>query len=192
MVPPGLTMISVSQRAWSAASSASMPRYYFDLGEAKKYLEKGETPWTPAVSVVVALDVALDMIEAEGYPAIFARHAACAAAARAGLAAMGFRPVAEPEHASDTVTAAWLPQDTDWQSLNRELLRRGLVLAGGQGQLAGQIIRVGHLGAVTHADIVRAIEIIEAGALAIGLPVEPGAGPRAARATQREAVPAPA
>ena len=169
-----------------------MPRYYFDLAEAKKYLDKGETPWTPAVSVVVALDVALDMIEAEGYPAIFARHAACGAAARAGLAAMGFEPVAEPEHASDTVTAAWLPTGADWASLNREMLRRNLVVAGGQGQMAGRILRVGHLGAVTPDDIVRAIEIIEQSALASGLSVEPGAGPRAARAMTAEAVPTPA
>ena len=124
MVPPGLAMVSVSARAWDAASQAGMPRYYFDLAQAKKYLDKGETPWTPAISVVVALDVALDMIEAEGYPAIFARHATCGAAARAGLSAMGFEPVAEPQHASDTVTAAWLPQGTDWATLNREMLRR--------------------------------------------------------------------
>ena len=195
MVPPGLAMISVSARAWSAASQASMPRYYFDLGEAKSYLDKGETPWTPAVSVVVALDVALEMIETEGYPQIFARHAACAAAARAGLAAMGFAPVAEPEHASDTVTAAWLPRDVEWSTLNRELLSRRLVLAGGQGQLAGQILRIGHLGAVTPADIVRAIEIIEQGALAIGLPIDVGAGPREAQLAgmlRPEAVPTPA
>jgi aspartate aminotransferase-like enzyme len=192
MVPPGLAMISVSPRAWDAASQAGMPRYYFDLAEAKKYLDKGETPWTPAVSVVVALDVALDMIEAEGYPAIFARHSACAAAARAGLAAMGFEPVAEPEHASDTVTAAWLPPGADWATLNREMLRRNLVVAGGQGQMAGRILRVGHLGAVTPDDIVRAIEIIEESALASGLAVEPGRGPRAARAVTAEAVPTPA
>jgi len=189
MVPPGLAMVSVSSRAWDAASQAGMPRYYFDLEQAKKYLDKGETPWTPAISVVVALDVALDMIEAEGYPAIFARHATCGAAARAGLSAMGFEPVAEPQHASDTVTAAWLPEGTDWSTLNREMLRRNLVVAGGQGQMSGRILRLGHLGAVTHDDIVRAIEIIEESALAIGMPVEAGAGPQAARAASAEAVP---
>ena len=102
---------------------------------------------------------------------------------------MGFEPVAEPEHASDTVTAAWLPASADWATLNREMLLRNLVVAGGQGQMAGRILRLGHLGAVAHEDIVRAIEIIEESALAIGLPVEPGAGPRAARAVTAEAVP---
>jgi aspartate aminotransferase-like enzyme len=188
MVPPGLAMISVSQRAWAALAAASMPRYYFDLDQARQYLAKGETPWTPAVSVVVALDVALGMIEAEGYPQVFARHAACGAAARAGLSAMGFTPVAEPEHASDTVTAAWLPAGVDWAALNKEMLSRGLVAAGGQGQMAGKIVRLGHLGAVTPGDIVRAIETIEQSLVAIGATVDQGAGPNAARAGRREAV----
>jgi len=192
MVPPGLTMISVSSRAWTAARRASMPRYYFDLDAAKRYLEKGETPWTPAISVVVALDVALDMLEAEGYPRIFERHAECGAAARAGLAAMGFEPVAEPEHASDTVTAAWLPEGADWPTLNRELKSRGLVVAGGQGKMSGRILRLGHLGDVTLEDVLSAIDIIEQGAVAAGLNVEAGAGPRAARAARQEAVAAPA
>jgi aspartate aminotransferase-like enzyme len=192
MVPPGLAMVSVSDRAWAAAATAKMPRYYFDLAIAKKYLEKGETPWTPAISVCVALDVALDMLEAEGYPAIFARHSACASAARAGLEAMGFHALAEPEHASDTVTAAWLPEGVEWADLNREMKARGLVVAGGQGKLTGKIMRIGHLGAVTHDDIVRAIEVIEEAAIAVGLPIERGAGPRAARALGAEAVPTPA
>ena len=198
MVPPGLAMISVSERAWAAAATARTPRYYFDLGEAKRYLARGETPWTPAISVVVALDVALDMLEAEGYPAVFARHAACASAAREGLEALGFRLLADPAHASDTVTAAWLPEEIEWASLNRELKARGLVLAGGQGKLAGRILRIGHLGAVVPPDVVAAIEIIEDAAVALGMPIERGAGPRAAEAAvsraqpQDEAIPTPA
>jgi aspartate aminotransferase-like enzyme len=192
MVPPGLTMVSVSPRAWAVAANARMPRYYFDLAIAKRYLDKGETPWTPAISVVVALDVALDMLEAEGYPQIFARHTACASAARAGLEAMGFKLLADPVHASDTVTAAWVPDGLDWPAFNRAMRDRGLVLAGGQGKLTGKIMRIGHLGAVTTDDIVRAIEIIEAAAIELGLPLESGAGPRAARALGAEALPTPA
>ncbi len=199
MVPPGLAMVSVSERAWAAAEQARMPRYYFDLAEARDYLARGETPWTPAVGVVVALDVALDMLEAEGYPQVFARHAACAAAARAGLAAMGFQLLAEAGHASDTVTAAWLPDGVEWASLNRELRARGLVVAGGQGKMSGRIMRIGHLGAVTPAEVVRAIEIVEEAARALGLPIEHGVGARAAEAGAQgvtshtlEAVPATA
>ena len=91
MSPPGLAMISVSERAWSAAAEAKMPRFYFDLAKARKSLATGETPWTPAVGVLFAMDVALEMLEDEGYDRIFARHAACAAAAQAGLQAARLR-----------------------------------------------------------------------------------------------------
>lgn len=189
MVPPGVAMVSLSERARAATASARMPRFYFDLEEARRFQAKGETPWTPAIGILFALDVALAMLEAEGYPAIFARHAACGAAARAGLQALGFRLLAEPEHASDTVTAAWVPDGVEWSTLNRELLARGLVLAGGQGKLAGKILRVGHLGRVTPADVAAAIEIIEDGARAVGLPVEQGAGRRAVEDAATERVP---
>ena len=182
MVPPGLAMIAVSPRARDAWPNARMARHYFDLEQARRYADKGETPWTPAVSVLFQLDVALALLEAEGYDQIFARHAACGAAARAGLGALGFRLLAQPAHASDTVTSAWLPEGVEWSAFNKELLGRGLVLAGGQGKLAGRILRVGHLGAVAPADIVAAVEIIEQGCLALGLPVEAGAGGRAAAA----------
>jgi aspartate aminotransferase-like enzyme len=192
MVPPGLAMVSVSERAWQAAEQASMPRFYFDLVEARRFLGKGETPWTPAVSVLLQLDVALDLLESEGWEQVFARHAACGSAARAGLSAMGFKLLAEPEHASNTVTAAWLPENVEWSTLNRMLLERRLVLAGGQGKLAGQILRIGHLGAVSVADVVSAIETIEEALLELSQPISAGAGPQAAREAGREAVPTPA
>jgi aspartate aminotransferase-like enzyme len=192
MVPPGLAMVSVAERAWQAAEQAQMPRFYFDLAEGRRFLDKGETPWTPAVSVLLQLDVALGLLEDEGYPQIFARHAACGAAARAGLSAMGFALLADPRYASNTVTAAWLPAGVEWSNLNRQLLDRGLVLAGGQGKLAGRILRIGHLGSVTPADVVTAIDIIEQAAIGLGLPVEEGAGPRAAREARQGAVPTPA
>lgn len=174
MVPPGLAMVSVSPRAWSAAERASMPRFYFDLAAHRDSAARGETPWTPAVGVCFALDVALQMIEREGYPAVFARHAACGAAARAGLAALGFRLFADPAHASDTVTAAVLPDGLTWANLNPALRARGLVVAGGQGALSGQIFRLGHLGAVTVNEVLAAIEIIEATVVELGWPLERG------------------
>jgi aspartate aminotransferase-like enzyme len=180
MVPPGLAMVSVSERAWAASDRAEMPRFYFDLREHQKGLAKGETPWTPAVGVAFALDVALELMEREGYAQIFARHAACGAATRAGVAALGFELFADPGHASDTVTAVRVPQGVDWPAFNRELRGRGLVLAGGQAQLSGQIFRIGHLGSVTVNEIVAALEILEEGAAAIGLKVEPGAAVAAA------------
>ena len=110
MSQPGIAMVSVSERAWKANETAHMPRFYFDLAKARKMYATGETPWTPAVGVLYGLDVALEMLEKETYPEVFARHAACADAARAGLTALGFKLFADPAHASQTVTAAWLPE----------------------------------------------------------------------------------
>jgi len=172
MVPPGLAMVSVSPRAWAAAEQALMPRVYFDLRAARTSAANGETPWTPAVGIAFALDVALVLMEAEGYAAIHARHRACGAAARAGLAALGFAPFAEPDYASNTVTAALLPDGLAWSDLNAALKTRGLVLAGGQGKMVGHILRMGHLGFVTVDDVVVALSIIEAALIALGRPVE--------------------
>jgi aspartate aminotransferase-like enzyme len=174
MVPPGLTMLAVSPSAWEAAERATMPRFYFDLKAHLDAAAKGSTPWTPPVSVCFQLDVALGLIEAEGYPAVFARHAACGAATRAGLVALGFRLFADPAHASDTVTAALVPDDLDWKSFNADLRRRGLTLAGGQGKLTGQVFRVGHLGHVTVDDILEALDILEEALVATGRPVDRG------------------
>jgi aspartate aminotransferase-like enzyme len=160
MSPPGIAMISVSQRAWSANEQATMPRFYFDLAKARKSLATGETPWTPAVGVLFAMDVALEMLADEGYDHVFARHAACAAAAQTGLTDLGFKLFADPAHASQTVTAAWLPEGVEWAALNKAMRARGLVVAGGQDRLAGQILRVGHLGDVDKAHVEAALGVI--------------------------------
>ncbi|MCJ7769237.1 MAG: alanine--glyoxylate aminotransferase family protein, partial [Dehalococcoidales bacterium] len=89
MVPPGLTMVSVSNQAWQANAEATMPRFYWDFAKAKSYLEKGQTPWTPTVSVLFALDVALDMIIKEGIDNIIARQARIAQMTRDGVKALG-------------------------------------------------------------------------------------------------------
>ncbi|MEO6351134.1 MAG: alanine--glyoxylate aminotransferase family protein [Candidatus Limnocylindrales bacterium] len=189
MSPPGLAMVSVGERAWAAAESAKMPRFYFDLGKARKYLGTGETPWTPAVGVLFAMDEALDMLEAEGYPHIFERHAACASAAQTGLQALGYKLFADPAHASKTVTSAWMPEGADWSALNKEMRSRGLVVAGGQDRLAGQIMRIGHLGDVTVDNVVEAIQVIGEASTALGMKVDVSgavdAARRAAQASKR-------
>jgi len=192
MSPPGLAMISVSERAWNAAADAKMPRFYFDLAKARKSLATGETPWTPAVGVLFAMDVALEMLENEGYEHIFARHAACAATAKAGLQALGFKLFAEPGHASQTVTAAWLPEGVDWAALNKSMRSRGLVLAGGQDRLAGQILRVGHLGDVQPEDVVEAIEVIGEALNELGHNVDVASAVNSARAASQSEARTPA
>jgi aspartate aminotransferase-like enzyme len=154
MVPPGLAMISVGERGWKANSEAKMPRYYFDIGKAKKSLESGQTPWTPAVSVFFALDVALDMMLKEGLEEIFARHARIGAFTRQQVRALGLELFADERFASNTVTAVKVPEGVDGKALNK-IMREDYdtVLAGGQAALTGKIFRIGHLGLVSEADI---------------------------------------
>ncbi|MDD5037723.1 MAG: alanine--glyoxylate aminotransferase family protein [Dehalococcoidales bacterium] len=166
MVPPGLVFVSVSPEAWKAHASAKMPRFYWDFAQAKKYLERGQTPWTPAVSVIFALDVALEMMLKEGLPNIFARHARVSKAAREGVKSLGLSPFADEKYASNTVTAVTAPSGLDIKKL-RQILREEhkVVLAGGQGKLEDKIFRIGHLGWVNEDNIKTVIS-----ALKIALP----------------------
>jgi aspartate aminotransferase-like enzyme len=160
--------------------TARMPRFYLDLRKHRELLEKGETPWTPAVAVAFQVDEGLRLMAEETPAGVFARHEVCAAATRAGLEALGFELFAEPAHRSKTVTAAWIPDGLDWKAVNGELKRRDLVLAGGQGKLAGKIFRVGHLGMVRLDEILAAIGTIEEVLAETGRLPSPGAGVAAA------------
>ena len=126
-------------------------------------------------------DEGLRLMQTEGAEAIFARHEACAAASRAGLAALGFELFADERHYSRTVTAALVPDDLDWKAFNGALKDRGLVLAGGQGKLKGQIFRLGHLGSVTVEEILGALATLEAVSIEHGRTVEPGTAVAAAQ-----------
>jgi aspartate aminotransferase-like enzyme len=154
MVPPGLAMVSMSQEAWQAHETAKMPRFYWDFTRARSYLEKGQTPWTPAVSTVFALSVSLEMMLKEGLPNIVARHARVAKASRDGIKSLGLSLFAEESHASNTVTAIKSPDGLEVKKM-LQILREEhqVILAGGQQQLAGKIFRIGHLGWVTEDDI---------------------------------------
>ncbi len=194
MAAPGLAMIAASERGWAAMETARMPRFYFDLLKHRASARTGETPWTPAIAVVYQVDEGLRLMAAEGAPAIFARHEACAAATQAGLTALGFELFADRAHRSKTVTAARIPDGLDWKAFNGDVKRRGLVMAGGQGQLQGKVFRVGHLGSVVVDEILGAMGTLEEALLAAGRPVDVGAGvaaaQRAAVATQQASAPA--
>ncbi len=181
MSAPGMAFAAVAERAWSAMESARMPRFYFDLRRARESAATGQTPWTPAVAVMYQVDEGLRLMEEETPAGVFARHAACAAATRAGLVALGFSLLADPDHASQTVTAAWVPEDLDWKAFNGAARRRGLVLAGGQGKLKGRIFRVGHLGSVEVEQILGAVAVLEEASIGLGRPVEAGIAVAAAQ-----------
>jgi aspartate aminotransferase-like enzyme len=185
MAAPGVAMIALSDRAWAANATAKMPRSYFDLAEAREFAGKGQTPFTPAVAVMFQLDVALEDMERETPEGVYRRHASVAAATRAGLLALGFKLFADPAHYSPTVTNAWLPEGVEWKALNDALLARNLVIAGGQGKLAGKTLRIGHLGDVNLDDIGDVFEVLEGVLINLGYQVKSGAGVAAADAAGR-------
>jgi aspartate aminotransferase-like enzyme len=153
MASPGIAIAAVGARARAAEAEARMPRYYWDFAEARALASKGQTPWTPAVSVLYGLRLGVAALVEEGPARTWARHAAIAAGTSAGLEALGFRLVATPENRSATVTAAWLPDDLEWTAFDDALRARGLIVAGGQGKWAGQILRFGHMGDVSWDEI---------------------------------------
>jgi aspartate aminotransferase-like enzyme len=187
MSAPGLAMIAASPRAWTAMETATMPRVYLDLRAHRESHASGQTPWTPAIAVLYQVDEGIRLMTAEGADGVFARHEACAAAARAGLLALGFELLADQRHASRTVTAALVPDDLDWKAFNTSLKKHGLVLAGGQGKLAGKIFRLGHLGSVTVEEILGAMSVLERVSIDAGRAVRPGAAVAAAQIAALEA-----
>jgi aspartate aminotransferase-like enzyme len=174
-VPPGLAMVSVSQRAWDAHAQAKMPRFYMDVGKAKDYLERSQTPWTPPVSVVFALDYALEGLEREGLENIFARHQRIGELTRRGVKDLGLELLADERFASNTVTAVKIPEGVEVKAL-RTLVEDeyGLVLAGGQGKLQGKIFRIGHLGAVTEDDIRSCLDVLAKALPRVGYAIPAG------------------
>lgn len=163
MVPPGLAFASVSPEAWQAFDKARMPRFYWDFGKAKSYLEKGENPWTPAVSVIFALSVSLKIILKEGIENVFARQANIGQTVRDGVKSLGLPIFAEENHASNTVTAVAASNGLDIRELRRKIqVDHHVILAGGQQRLDGKIFRIGHMGYVTDSDIENVISSLKA------------------------------
>jgi aspartate aminotransferase-like enzyme len=162
MAPPGLALVSVSERAWAQQAKARSPRFYFDWKEAKTWADKGMTPFTPAVPVAFAMQEGLRMLEEEGLSNVYERHERLARASQAGLQALGFQLFAQEGYRSYTVTSAVPPPGLDVAAL-RDLLntKYGVVIAGGQGKMTGKMVRVGHLGAVAEGDVVQVIWAIE-------------------------------
>jgi aspartate aminotransferase-like enzyme len=160
MASPGIAIAAIGARARAAGETARMPRFYWDFGEARRWAEKGQTPWTPAVSVLYGLRVGVRHLLEEGREQTWDRHRRIARGVHAGLEALGLRLVAAPQDRSATVTAAWLPDGLEWAPFNAEMRRRGLVVAGGQGKWVGKILRFGHMGAVGIDEMTDAVRVM--------------------------------
>ena len=180
MLPPGLGFISVSTKAWKLVEASISPRYYFDLRVAKKALDKTDTAFTPAITLIIALCVALKLIKEDGLEKIFARHHKMAEATRQAALALGLELFA-PTAASDVVTAIKVPASVDGEKLVK-LMRDtyGVTIAGGQAELKGKVIRISHMGYIEEFDIIAGISCLEKALSKSGYKFNLGAGVKAA------------
>ncbi len=162
MIPPGLAFISFNLKAWEANARAKMPRFYFDIGKARSYYQNGQTPWTPAVSVMYGLELALDKMLSQGMVSIFKHHERLGQMTREGVKSLGLSLFADESVASNTVTAVKVPQGVDGKKLV-QLLREdhNVVIAGGQQDLSGKIFRIGHLGYCSEEEIRDLLDALE-------------------------------
>jgi aspartate aminotransferase-like enzyme len=168
MTPPGIATVSLAP--WAAgAIEPGLPRHYFDLRRARKSAPLGETAFTPPVSLVLALEEALAMIREEGLDRVHDRHRRLGLAMRAGAQALGFRPFAA--HPSNAVTALLPPEGLEAAAVVRRLREvHGIVVAGGQDELKGRILRIGHMGAYDLADVRVMMAALEEVVGALGRP----------------------
>src|SRR5262245_21490716 len=177
MTPPGLSVVTVSPKAWERTARSTTPRFYFDWEKLRKALEAGSTPFTPAVSIVVSLDAALGLLLEEGLETAFARHAALGRACREGAKAMGLELFSPDEERSAIVTAILTPEGVNAKELVLALRDRfGITVAGGHGELGERMFRIGHIGYYDVFDITTALGAVETLLLERGVELERGAG----------------
>ncbi|MGE5690892.1 MAG: pyridoxal-phosphate-dependent aminotransferase family protein [Pseudomonadota bacterium] len=179
MAPPGLGMASVSPAALDAVGSA--PRYYFDWRRTLDGQRKLDAPFTPAVTLVRALDVALGLLLDEGLEAAFDRHVRLGRACREGIKAMGLELASPDEDRSAVVTTVRAPEELDVKAFLLDLRDRlGVQLIGGQGEWAGKVFRIGHIGYFDLFDITTALAAVEDGLVEAGIAVDRGVAVSAA------------
>jgi aspartate aminotransferase-like enzyme len=188
MLPPGLAVIFMSDRAWEAAANCKSPRFYFDLAKAKNSLEQETTPFTPNVSFVVALKCSLDLMKGEGHRAIYSRHERMKKALRAGVTGMGLKLfVAKDLHASPTITSIVPPSAVSVDAIRRTMKERyNIRIADGQDALKSKIFRIGHMGYVFERDILMTLAALEASLTELGHRCPSGIGVGSALAALSE------
>jgi aspartate aminotransferase-like enzyme len=181
MSPPGLAFTAVSPAALAAAAGSSSPRYYLDWERTRAAQEKGENPFSPAISLVLGLDVALDLILAEGLETAHERHVRLGRACRAGVRALGLDLFSPDEDRAAVVTAIRMPAGVDGQAIVLSMREHsGVTAIGGQGQLRGKIVRIGHIGYIDVHDVATALSALELALVQAGADVDRGAAVPAA------------
>ena len=176
MIPPGLAFLSISPKAWAFADTAKLPRYYFNLKKEKKNAASGESSWTPATSLLLALAEALKYVKSIGMDKLVANAQMLAQATRQAVTALGMDLFA-PTSPGSAVTAVRAPKGMDSGVIVKEFRNRfGSIIANGQGSMKGQIFRVAHLGYFDFPDLFGVIAELEIILAANGIPVKFGTG----------------
>ena len=181
MSPPGLGFVAVSERALERARASTSPRFYWDWQGLLAVQQEDTTRFTPAVSTVVALDAALTLLLDEGLETAFARHVALGRACRAGAKAMGLELYSPDDDRAAVLTAVLTPDGVDAVELRLALRdRHGITIAGGHGEIADRLFRIGHIGWVDVFDIVTALAAVELELAETGADIERGVAAAAA------------
>jgi aspartate aminotransferase-like enzyme len=185
MLPPGLAVVCVSEKAWKANERSNLPRFYNDLLRERKSQEKGETAFTPAVSLVVGLCESLRMLKEETLEGVFNRHDRLAKATRAAAGGLGLELFSSAP--VNSVTAMRVPNGVDGSAVVKNMrMKYGITIAGGQDHLKGKIVRIAHIGYFSEFDIITAISGLEMTLSDLGYSIRPGAGVAAAQAVFAE------
>lgn len=186
MIPPGLGFVCLSPRGWELNARSKLPKFYWNLAKARSALESGDTPFTPAIPLVLAARAAMLLLAKEGRENVFARHQRNADATRQAVRALGLPLFAEVP--SNTLTAVRVPPGVDSGAVVKTMEQRyGVKIAGGQDRLKGKIFRLGHIGYYDEGDILRLIGAFESALIDHGVSIEAGAGVQAAQQSFRSA-----
>ena len=178
MLPPGLATLAVSEKAWKNVETIDAPAFYLDLKAYRKSIAKNDTPYTPAVTLIRGMQVAVDMINAVGIDTVVARTAMLAKAMREGCKALGMDVYSQQP--SDSVTGICFPEGVD-DSFRKALRSKyGCSVAGGQEHLKDKIFRVNHMGYTDPLDTIGLIAAVEYTMVDLGVKLDLGAGVAAA------------
>lgn len=180
MLPPGLAFLALSEKAHTARKHANIPNFYFNLADEDKVFASAQTAWTPAVNLIVGLDMVLSRMKEAGLDPIFKHHARLAAGTRAGVKGMGLQLLAE-RNPSDAVTSVLVPEGADGNKVISHLRDRyGLTVADGQDHYKGKMFRLAHLGYYDELDLLTVLSAVELSLHALGIEVKLGSGVAAA------------
>lgn len=188
MLPPGLAFVAVSERAWNKMEQNSMRSFYLDLFAYRNNLEKNSTPYTPALSLLFGLKEALNMLEEEGLNQVIKRHERLEKMIRAGLSALGLKLMTSEQDAAPTVTSVYGGDGWRADDLRGILRQLGIVVAGGQHHLKGEIFRIGHMGYCDVFDMIAVLSGLEIALSKMGVPIELGTGVKAAQGVMSDYV----